>query len=477
MSRLLDFLIENEPGFNRGRLPVLYSDFADQRALNPDGYKANIATWRRGLAAITRSGLAPARKATAPSTLILTCDEQLIRALESPKYGRPLGLATVVREALAERDLIPLADFLAASDSIYHRPSAWSAWNLAAWTIKKLGVADALQLRGSKLPSGQFVVLANVEEAGRQVGDKVVGVAAAAGSSRFERTFSRAHFYRTVNEGLAERLSDADVEVLLKFLSRDKGVIAYDGRTVRIKQPGAEQHEAAAITEEDASIAQLKELLGYLTHQTGLLSKRVDELGLAAKEAVGKKNRVAALAALKAKKLAETTLEKRFATVGQLEEVAARIEQAADNVQLVRVMEASAEALQGLNAQVGGAERVEAVVDRMREQMDAADEVNVILAESGEVVDEAEIDDELAAMELEEMRKVEEAERRAREAREAKEAEEMQKRLDAIGEVPVPVPVPVSSGSGQEETEVEQMAESMMSKLSLDEQPEPQQAA
>jgi charged multivesicular body protein 7 len=316
---------------------------------------------------------------------------------------------------------------------IYKR-GGWSVWNLAGWALKQLGVGDMVRRGGDSLPTGEFVVVGNVEEAGRVFGEK----GGAVGESRFERTFSKASFYRAFNDQLVEgrQLSAVDMEVLLKFLARDKGAVVYDGDVVKIKNPGVQ--EADVITAEDVSIAQLKELLTSLTHQTALLGKRIEELAATAKQAVGKNNRVAALAALKSKKLAESTLERRFATVNQLEEVAAKIEQAADNVQLVKVMESSGEALRSLHAQVGGVERVEEVVDRLREQMAATDEVGSILAESAGtvVVDDAEIDDELAELEGDERRKVEEADKARREAEQAREAEEMRKRLEAIEKVP-----------------------------------------
>ncbi|GAB1316737.1 hypothetical protein MFIFM68171_06947 [Madurella fahalii] len=462
---LLEYLVEHEPAFRKARLPALYSDFQTQRTLNPDGYQANVSAWRKALARIVRSGRAPRGRGATADLFVLHSDEQLLRALESKQYGPPLALGAVVREALAARDLMPLSEFLAAKESIYRRP--WSVWNLAAWTMRQLGVAD--MLKSDRLQPGQFVVIANVEEAGKVFGEKN-GVAAAE-QSRFERTFSKAHFYRTFNDQLVDgrQLSETDMEVLLKFLSRDKGAILYDGSTVKIKAPGAQ--EAATITEEDVSIAQLKELLTSLTHQTALLSKRIEELAAAAKQAVGKNNRVAALAALKSKKLAESTLERRFATVNQLEEVAARIEQASDNVQLVRVMESSAEALRSLHAQIGGTERVEEVVDRLREQMAATDEVSSILAESvgSVVVDEAEIEDEMAALELEERHKVEEAGRLRREAEKAREAEETRKRLEVVEKVPDGVQP--ERREREQGNEAEASVEAMMSRMSLEERP------
>ncbi|KAF4610415.1 hypothetical protein G7Y89_g15706 [Cudoniella acicularis] len=210
--------------------------------------------------------------------------------------------------------------------------------------------------------------------------------------------------------------------ILLTYLAREKGVLAFDSQTVKLKAPG--EKKAPPITNEDTTIASLKILIQDLETQTTLLAKRVDSLGEIAKEAVTRKNRVSALAALRSKKMAETTLEKRHATLAQLEEVFAKIEQAADQVELVRVMKASTRVLSGLNEEVGGVERVDEVVEKLREQMGSVDEVGDVIAEVGREagnVDEMEVDDELEAME--------------REEREKKEAEETRKRLDALEEV------------------------------------------
>lgn len=275
------------------------------------------------------------------------------------------------------------------------------------------------------------MVVANVEAAAKAMLENTAGL-----TSRFERTFSKTLFHAEFKDSIlkGQRLSGTDLEVLLKFMSRDQGVLLYNGKTIKLKTPGAATPETASITSEDENIAALKELTQYLEHQTVVLQTKIAELTTTARDAVTSKNRVTALAALKSKKLAETSLQKRFATLNQLEAMAAKIEQAADNVQLVHVMGASAEVLQGLNAQVGGAERVDEVVDRLREQMAEVDEVSSILAEqhAGPVIDEGELDAELDAMLLEQKKEAEAVERGKREAEQRKEAEEMAKRLAAL---------------------------------------------
>ncbi|CAK7218410.1 hypothetical protein SCUCBS95973_003474 [Sporothrix curviconia] len=497
-AQRIQFLVAQEDGFNRSRLPALYSDFRGLQTTNPEGYAANVGAWRRGLASLVRGGMLPAaasvtstsRKSSSKTSassssssatsnfLILTSGPALLDALQSDRYGRPLALDAVIREAVQARDLVPLEAFLRAKESIYNRRS-WSAWavglpwNALSWGLHQLGVVDgrppsqaaqpafsfvqSSSGNGSRIAPDQLVVLANAEAAAAAFADKTADA-----QSPFERVWSVAHFKRRFSapgavlggeENAASlpvgaavqqpRLSDMDLNVLLAFLARDKNLVVYDGHVVKLRGAG-DSSSNSSITEEDRAVAQLRELIDSLTHQTGMLSRRIDDLNATARDAVLRKNRVAALAALKQKKQAEAALTARFATLDQLEATAAKIEQAADQVHIVQAMAASADALKSLHAQVGGAEGVEGVVDRLRDQMDAADEISHILVDSGPTaatlaVDEGEIDDELAALEKEEQRAAEAAEQKFREtkaAREAAAAEETRRRLEAAGTVP-----------------------------------------
>lgn len=445
----------------RARLPALYSDFRGLRNTNPDGYHANVSAWRRGLASIVRAGLAPtgSGSSSTPNHIVLNADESLLRSLESRQYGRPLALGAVIREAAQEKDLVPLQDFLKAKESIYYKSWGSIPWTVASWAFRQLGLTGGFSLGGDdRLPGGKYVVIANVEAASKALLEQMAAL-----SSRFETTFSKVQFQTEFKDSIlkSHRLSETDVEVLLRFMSRDQGLLLYNGKTVKIKTPGA--HEVA-ITAEDETIASLKELTESLSHQTAVLDKKIEELATAAKEAVAKNNRVSALAALKSKKRAESSLQQRFTTLSQLEEIANKIEQASDNVQLVNVMGASTEVLKGLHAQVGGAEGVEEVVDHLREQMGQADEVSSILAEQGPAVDEGEIDDELEALEEEEKKKEEAIERAREEAEQRKEAAETARKLRELDAL---TPVANERPEAEEPT-------GQLSQMSLKEEPQAQ---
>ena len=140
--------------------------------------------------------------------------------------------------------------------------------------------------------------------------------------------------------------------------------------------------------------------MSSLEPQITQLTSQISELDRKAKEAVANKQLPAAKSALRTKKLAETKLQQRTATLTQLEEVYAKIEQAADQVEMVRVMEASSQTLKSLNKQTGGVDKVQDVMEGLRDEMANTEEIGQVLNEaSAGAVDEGEVDDELEELE------------------------------------------------------------------------------
>lgn len=351
--------------------------------------------------------------------LAININEELLRDLETKEWGRPLALATVVQESIRRKDIIPAKEFADSRESIYHNPWSLNPLNLLGWGLRQLGVTGGFN---PKVATGQFVVLQNLEDAGRELIKRTERK-----RGRVERIYSRKQFAEFRDVLQPRQLSDRDMELLLRFLQRDKGVLVYDSQTVKLINSG----EPATITHEDATIAGLKGLIQDLEHQTKVLEKKVDNLSITARDAVSRKNKVSALAALRSKKLTESTLSKRHTTLSQLEEIFLKIEQAADQVELVRVMENSAAVLGKLNKEVGGVDRVDEVLDGLRDQMGQVDEVGNIIAEAsqGGAIDESEVDDELERLESEERKKIEDEEKKEREESEEKEREETKRRL------------------------------------------------
>lgn len=244
-----------------------------------------------------------------------------------------------------------------------------------------------------------------------------------------------------------DAFSSRDLSVLFTHLARDRTAIAYDAASGTVKFRSASETTPAAVQQEDITVASLRTLITTLEPQIQQLAARVSELDAKAREAVVSKQLTTAKTALRQKKLAETKLQQRAATLAQVEDVYAKIEQAADQVEIVRVMEASSQTLRSLNQKTGGVEKVQDVMDGLQSEMANADEIQQAINDvSAGAVDEGEVEDELEAIEKAEREKLEEAERRERDRREAAEAEETRKKLAELDQVePVESMVPAKS--------------------------------
>ena len=165
---------------NSGRLASLYSDFRYLHATNPEGYYANLAAWETGLSNAARLGLVPGTR----NRLSLKTGPQLVGALETVKWGKPLALGAVVvrtlctilptrtparqpqlitrtqNEALAQGRIIPLKAFLELSTSVYEQTWYQRSRSLVSWGLQTLGLRGMAK---NELLNQQYVLLGNVE--------------------------------------------------------------------------------------------------------------------------------------------------------------------------------------------------------------------------------------------------------------------------------------------------------------------------
>ncbi|KKA28297.1 hypothetical protein TD95_003013 [Thielaviopsis punctulata] len=448
MGDLGIFLTNSDPNFRSVRIPALYSDFREQRATAPQSFYEKVDAWKQALCKVAWG--APSPQGIESNHLIITINGSLLQRLKTQRFGSPQALGTVIREALASKDMYRLSDFLQSKQSIYSYSLSALPWAALSWAVSQVWPSGN---SGSedRLETGTFVLIPNLNAALQRLSDVTEGL-----TTDFERIFTKDKFIQQFATEIIEntRLSYADMEALLVFASRDKGAIAYDGKTVKLLTYSNSRPE---ITEDDASVASLKSLVEDLQMQTELMHQRVQTLAQQAKEALAKNNRLGALSILKTKKLTETALEARYTTMHQLESVMRKLEQASDNVQLVKNMESAAAVLQGLNEEAGGVDKVDTVVQNLRDHMADVDEIGTVLttanaagvAGAAPAVDEDELDAELTAMEADEKKKAEEQESRARasarekvrqDLQQAREVVELGQRLGSVAPVPNVVP-------------------------------------
>jgi charged multivesicular body protein 7 len=243
-----------------------------------------------------------------------------------------------------------------------------------------------------------------------------------------DHIYSPETFARTFSDLFPRPLSKLDLLIILKYLSRDKKDVACSPTVnplilflIQAIKFRSSNKPLTPISESDTAIAELKKTQFSLKEQITLLTTQSEVYTEKAREATQKKNRILALSALRSRKLTESALQKRSDALARIEEVLGGVEQAASDVEVLKSLEGGATALERLNKDIGGIEKVERVMDRVREGVELSEDVGKVIAEMGS----SKVDEEEVQEEFDEMLKAEEEQKkREQEERDKKEAQD-----------------------------------------------------
>ena len=225
-------------------------------------------------------------------------------------------------------------------------------------------------------------------------------------------------------------LTDSDRDVVLTYLARDKQAVVFDRsvsfishvyllsltrlETIKFIAP---EETSSNLSEQDKIVASLKSLIAEINAQTEILSTQIRDLTEEARNAIKNKDGPSAAKYLRSKRFHENALVQRSETLRQLEEVFGQIEQAADQVAIVRLMQASTTVLRKLRPEIGSVDEIQDLVEGLKEKMDEVSDISNALEVGGEDwVNESAVNDELENMARQAT--AEDAEKEARKTRE-----------------------------------------------------------
>ncbi|KAL9603631.1 MAG: hypothetical protein Q9179_002118 [Wetmoreana sp. 5 TL-2023] len=290
--------------------------------------------------------------------------------------------------------MIPYQAFLSSPKSIYKRPWTNLPWRIISWGLEQVGLQHSIQGLGTHI-SKDFVLIPNVEEGAGKVLAHLQRR-----NSQLDRLLPMTMFNKdaAIALGFANELDDQDLEILLKYLARDRQALVYDDHVVKIF---GLNESFTPISKEDQTIASLKSLIENLKEQIRKLETRIATSSRKSQDAVMLKNRPSALAALRSKRLAESVLSQRTDTLSQLEQVYESIKQASNQITMLQVMKDSARVLRDLNARVGNVDNVEEALHNLKEEMGKVEDIGSAISEAGQgtsATDEDELDEELDAL-------------------------------------------------------------------------------
>lgn len=218
--------LDNTDNFVRARLPSLYSDFTSLQTSNPEGYTANATAWKTALSQAALAGLLPGTSGHT-DRLLLSCTPSLSSHLAIPDFGIPPALGTVVNDGLLHGEFMVLKEFLGREASIFYKP--WiDPWKVMSWGLRQVGIGGGGAI-GGKMVRGEVVIMKNVEEISKVV-------IQAKSRQQQARQVDRVLTLDTLEHEVAallgpERgLSERDLKVLVKYITRDLGEATLEGK-------------------------------------------------------------------------------------------------------------------------------------------------------------------------------------------------------------------------------------------------------
>ncbi|MCO5596155.1 hypothetical protein L7F22_050215 [Adiantum nelumboides] len=480
-----------EPLSANSSLPALYADLAAHRSSNKASFEASVEWWRKLLYSACMEGVLSGPNSSSLTTkgkepeisttdrLTLHVNQALLDGLTVDEVGRPLGLGTVIMELQQKKEIVERKQFL-SSRTPFKRPSLGSSSRVSpalssraaslamaplTWAISQLSLSlgfgesssDASEEDWEK-SKGNWVVLENVEMVAEAI------LAAHHSSPRLSALdclFSRRTFIEElVKPAFAATVSDSslakpspsesDLEVLLKYLARDRRVALVDKEVIKLELERGTIETDSKISEHERGIVDVRDTHAKVEKQIEEIEKRIKERQSKVEKCLKENSRSQALSYLRSRKTLEALLEKRVGTLETLHGVLVKIEQAASDVEIMKAYETSTASLKTL---LGDArlqpDRIDANMDEMQETLANADEVRQAIdlgaqgmrqASGVEEPDEAEMEAELLALQKE----VE------TEKRDESDKHDAQKAQDTLHNAPVPP----QNNTGQQSTSV-----------------------
>jgi charged multivesicular body protein 7 len=362
--------------FTKTRLPSLYSDFRKLEQVNPDGYEANLIAWRSLFTEfITHSQFR--------NTFVIET-EGLLEELTLAEFGKPMCVDVALEDLVKGGDLVPWTQWT-TTDGLYNRHLVRPVLN---WAVNRFVWDTSYKIKSKNgLKNDKLVSKVMLEKYVDALEKKL-------STKRHELVFRRDQF-RQFLQGLdikievcSTHLTELDFEVLITFLHRDLRKIHIRENVIKF---GDE------VTNEDVGICEIKATVKTLEEKNKELQCKIDSISTKLKQSLtDKSNKELSLNLLKSKKIAEQSLNKQLVSLTQLESVLYKIDESSSNLQLLNALEKGSVLLKGLNAQFGGVDRVESIMDELEEEKYEADQIADQLNRLNTTVDDEEVEEEFA---------------------------------------------------------------------------------
>lgn len=378
------------------RLDSLYKDFRPLKELNPDGYSANVDTWRVYL---TFHYLRDSK------SMIFHCGSELLRKLNREPYGPPKSIDVVINSLVKQGYLITIDDFCNGSTHPResHKLLKWIGFSLKTnREFESRKNEDMLYLKEMKL-----VIKSIVESKFKKIYAEITKNIIAHATGITDLIFHSNEFFE--KSGLVTYLGNSieEQELMMVYLSRHKKILLRDGDIVKIMAPSVShvlKSFPKEITANDRRVAALKESIFNLDQQMKKIENEISDCSLMLKESIScSKPREIQKEYLQGKKLGEKYLCRLLNHHNKLITIKKQLDMAGTNAMLVSTLNHSNELMKSINKSIGSIDDLHELLDEIKQQNVQSEQISDLLMNNADI----EHDDDELNMELEQMEREE----------------------------------------------------------------------
>ena len=388
------------------RLSSLYGDFRNLRDLNPEGYEANIKTWKRYF--IENYFAEPT------STVTFHVGDSLLEELFLDTLGSPKSIDVVIDQLVEDKYLIPLEAFNGGNypgfdDKVNQSvlPGMFS-WINFGQLLKRKFVSRKNELATGYLKQATFVIRQVIKDKGKSIRDKIESSIVPEIVGLTDTVFDTFEFCEIT--GINEQLkSSQDRELVLTYMEKYDKVVKRDNNLVKLILPSVRQrlqNFGADITEADHGILEVKCATSNIQKQVRKLEKEIDNINTMQRtdkfKRLPKKTQIEFQ---RAKVISENYLTRLLGYLNNLKGISHQVDAGLTTQMVFKTLSSSKDVLASINSYIGSSEKVDELMESIQNETELSEEIGAALASS------VDMDKEIMDMEIEEeLKKLEEEE-------------------------------------------------------------------
>lgn len=375
-------MVEVDIDLPKSRLESLYKDFRNMEELNPDGYQANIDTWKEFLI----------KKYFATGPIMFQCGSSFLSSLLISPYGFPKSIDIVLDSLIYDGYLVSLDDLMKGDTDIFldgdSTGNKSGFWNYIQWFSSKLTISKKSITRDDKnknsndasyLKELQYVVVDNLRKKYDKIYDVMRKNILNDAVTITSIVYDKEDFIK--KSGIEQELNSNDVSVMLVYMERYKHNIIQQGSIIKIIDPflfgNLLKNFDQGITLNDERIVSVKVGIYNMEKQIQRLRNELNDLKI---KSTGKNSEQLSerskIRIQQTRQLTAKYLTQLMDGLSNLQAVKNQLDMCGTNQLLVETLNGSNEVIKNINNYIGSVEKVEELLDAINEESIKTEEIN-----------------------------------------------------------------------------------------------------